>query len=101
MSEFLDWLKNKEDRTKVNYKKEKAKAFERSGGRCEVEMNGSRCMSKNNLEPHHLVSRRRGVGDARLHKAKNLLIACHACHRKITDKVGDYVKYVLSEFPKR
>ncbi len=60
------------------------KAKQRSGGRCEVTVNGTRCR-RNAYETHHHLkgNGQRGRGESA--KAKHKTHSCTKCHRRIED----------------
>jgi hypothetical protein len=67
---------------------ESDKVRERSGGRCEIVVNGVRCR-RNGRQVHHRLggNGQRGRGESALAKHKDH--SCDPCHKKITD--GDLV----------
>lgn len=65
--------------------RESRKVRKRSGGRCEVTVNGSRCTRRAFQVHHHMGGIGvRGRGESAL--AKNKTHACSQCHPKITGK---------------
>lgn len=59
----------------------------RSGGRCEVVIDGVRC-TNTNPSPHHKKSRARGGSD----RLTNLTDCCFIHHRAIHDHKGDWTE---------
>lgn len=60
---------------------------ERSGCRCEVIINGIRCM-RSSVHPHHKKSKARGGSDNLI----NLTDTCFTHHRAIHDHKGEWTK---------
>jgi len=60
---------------------------ERSGGRCEIVIDGIRC-SNPATSPHHKKSRARGGND----DLNNLIDTCFSHHRAIEDHKGEWTK---------
>jgi len=81
-------IKKAKTARKTRDEEESDKVRERSGGRCEIEVKGTRCRRRGFHVHHRLAGNgQRGRNDSAL--AKNKDHACSQCHQKITD--GDLV----------
>jgi 5-methylcytosine-specific restriction endonuclease McrA len=66
------------------YKRNRAAAWKRAGGRCEVLTEGKRCGSRDGCQVDHIIPRAQGG----THHMDNLRVACAPHHRAKTAQEG-------------